>query len=56
MFFQHFDWDLTRQGNVSLHFVQPSYELDRSALKTGRCLYVGAELTFVVANFLQKSP
>ena len=43
-------------GTFSLHFAQPSYELERPALKTGRCSYVGAELTFVAANFLQKSP
>ena len=37
----------------SLHFAQPSYELERPALKTGRCSYVGAELTLVAANFLR---
>ena len=43
-------------GTFSVHFAQPSYELERPALKTGTCSYVGAELTFVAANFLQKSP
>ena len=43
-------------GTFPLHFVHPSYELERPVLKTGRCLYFGAELTFVAANFLQKYP
>ena len=54
---QHFDWGVTHQVyTCSLHFAKPSYELERPALKTGRCSYVGAELTFVAANFLRKSP
>ena len=57
MLIQHFDWDLTHQvAPFSLHVAQPSYELERPALKTGRCSYFGAELTFVAANFLKKSP
>ena len=43
-------------GTFPLHFAQPSYELERPTLKTGRCSYFGAELTFVAANFLQKYP
>ena len=34
-------------GTFSLHFAQPSYELERPALKTGTCSYVGEELTFL---------
>ena len=57
MLIQHFDWDLTHQvAPFSLHVAQPSYELERPALKTGRCSYFGAVLAFVVANFLQKYP
>ena len=41
-------------GVFFLHFAQPSYELERPALKTERCSYFGAELIFVAANFLQK--
>ena len=43
-------------GTFSLHFSQPSYELERPALKTAKCSYVDTELTFVAANFLQNSP
>ena len=43
-------------GTFSLRFAQPSHELERPTLKTGNCSYVGAELTFVAANFPQKSP
>ena len=38
-------------STFSLHFAQPSYELERPALKTEKCSYVGAELTFVAENF-----
>ena len=51
-----FSLGFNTSGTISLHFAQPSYELERPALKTGRCSYVGAELTFVAANFLQKFP
>ena len=43
-------------GPFSLHFAQPSYKFERPALKTGRCSYFGAELTFVATNFRQKYP
>ena len=55
MLFQHFFLGSERLGTFSLNLAQPSYELERSILKTGRCSNVGAELTFVAANFLQKS-
>ena len=42
-------------GTFSLHFAKSSHELERPALKTG-LIEVGAEVTFVAANFLQKSP
>ena len=41
-------------GIISLHFVQPSYELERPAFED--LLYFGAELIFVAANFLQQYP
>ena len=42
-------------GTFSLHFAQTPHELERPALKTG-LIEVGAEVTFVAKNFLQKSP
>ena len=36
MLFQHFDWDFL--GTFSLHFAQPSYELERPTLGDARTL------------------
>ena len=56
MLFQHFDWDLTHQV-LLLHILPSNHmNLERPAFKTGRCSYVGAELTFVAEDFLEKSP
>ena len=39
-------------GAFSLYFAPPSYIIERPALKTRRCTYFGAELTFVAAHFM----
>ena len=39
-------------GVFSLYFAPPSYVIERPALKTRRCTYFGAELTFVAAHFM----
>ena len=39
-------------GAFSLYFAPPSYVIERPALKTRRCTYFGAELTFVAAHFM----
>ena len=39
-----------KSGTSSLHFAQASYEIERPALKTGKCWYVGAELTLVATK------
>ena len=40
-------------GTFSLHFSQPSYELGETSM-TGKCSYVGAELTFLAAKISAK--
>ena len=48
MLFQHFDWDLTHQ--VLFLYIFPAIIWTWETSMTGKCSYVGAELTFVAAK------